>query len=337
MRERLLILLILTIAMAFAKHWESRYDRQAFQSKLAHVHTLLNQSPTGMRTLSRIGAFGIYRKPINIIGAEVTELQKINHSDGGAISKNSKGEYDVYLNKHLGANEIAHVITHEAQHIIDEKERVELLSNYPSIYNAVSDVAFDLYQKRDIREINSKFHPELVYVLKTLYCTEIRAYALNRMLHSEGIDIVHPFTKNNLHDYVNYKYLGQFNGSMPPGEARKVSRNCLNQKSFKAFQMELIRELKEKKPSLIASANSTRHFDFTQLTAFDSDDMDFDDSDSEVPGFDQKNDPNMPEVDKEDESLNSQSHENAQVIKEAQKPDVSVSHQEIDFASESPR
>ncbi len=339
MRSRFIVLIIFTFLVVGLKFHNDRTERKDFAVKLEEAKILLSKSPVGLRALHQLGSYGIYANPVKINAWSGDDISQINGSSGGAIALGKNDQLEIFVNKSLSSVQIAHIIAHEVKHIEDEKERVRVLQDFDELKGSLDQVAFDMYQGKSLSLLLPRFEKEVNYVLQSLFCTEYRAHLVNRGLHNSGLNLDHPANSDELVPYIERRYINRFGLRLNSNVRNKFVQTCAKYKSYSRYQEVLLEDIFDIIPKKVSLNKDfeNRSMGLVGLTAFEFEEVEetkgeFENSKSNLPQFSKEQDPNMPEVEKVDESLASKSHITSTDNLHLKKNEADI--EQIDLASE---
>lgn len=238
MRSLLLSLLLYVTAFAIQLEWE-RYESQlVFEQKLDRAFEILKTSKA-LNLHSANFKEKLFSRQIPIHGLSEEELLSLGRANAGGIVPMGEGKYEILLNKELNPETLAHTLAHEVFHIGDEQESSKFLKQYPTLDRNINLVSLDLFY--GVQNQNRALQKETLFVLYSLFCSELRAYRVNNSLEMDGLLPIHPDLKRQgLPAFVAKKYIQRYHLALSSREKTSLTRACQLSASFSDYQRILV-------------------------------------------------------------------------------------------------
>jgi hypothetical protein len=169
------------------------------------------------------------------------QIKSKNGHSGGGIERRSDGTFVIQANQEVDTDLLAHILRHEMNHIVEDKELDVLEGN--ASYTDVVNRTITTMKTRNRNAIDAIPNNEIQYVLSMLMCAEVRSYGTNQKLEQEGLPFKRfSFATENLDLFVNKTYLEPYFKKFSNEDAIRVGDACRSKKSLVEF-MESISSL----------------------------------------------------------------------------------------------
>jgi hypothetical protein len=248
MRRSLLLILLFAILLLMQQHLYQIHDSESFEQKLKTALHLLKKSKFKETELQDIFHTLYDDSGVHILPMKEADLKSYNGSDAGGIRILPDGEFDILVSDTLTPHSLAHVLAHEARHILDEIASELTMKSHPQLRSEVDTLTSILAQHADLSGANinqierdARHTLVLAFIAASLMCSEVRAYAVNTQLELEGLLPINNIPKRRgIDEFINRAYLQSRGLKVGAEDRQRILADCRMAKNLGSFQEKLI-------------------------------------------------------------------------------------------------
>jgi hypothetical protein len=196
--------------------------------------SVLGKYPSGIKVVNSLKPGGAFADiPVKFASTQVIE-EKAGHDGGGVDQDPVTQKYSIILSGALTNEQKAHALAHELQHVRDEKDFDAYLKNHADL-NAIGPEVIAALRSPDASKYIKQNKAKVDFVIKGLFCQELRAYSVNQQLDKEGLKFSNVDAISDLNNFISDHYLKLMGVTYSTQDLSETARACKSRQHFSDF------------------------------------------------------------------------------------------------------
>ena len=207
------------------------------QTRISKAYAEIEKYPTGKAVMEKIRALQNNGVSITTQLQRATDMRAMGtDSVTEGYIENTNGKYNVMLSEELDLSTMAHALTHELVHVLDDHDTDEALRSHTDYQTNIQYTV----QRMQAGETDQLNQSQVSYVLASVFCAEARAYTANQRLLEEGLmNSKMQEVTSQLATHIDSTYIQRFNTSYGANKQAMLEW-CLSMSSMLVIQNSLI-------------------------------------------------------------------------------------------------
>lgn len=240
MKQLIYLLIPLLVSCSYEKDPGPTIDHDSDSVRIEKSYAALNLYPSGKSLLQKISDLQSQGLRLTVQFRKKDDMRSLSEGNFAEGYFNfSQGVYKISINAEMDSGTTTHILAHELKHVIDDHE-IELIYNQSPDLNTMAQSTIQHLQAGEIKQLDAK---PVSYVLNTLFCSEARAYTLNKQLIEEGLyNEKLNLVSTQLAEHIDATYIQRYQTTFGSNKSAMLNW-CLHFNSMTEIQNNLIRNL----------------------------------------------------------------------------------------------